>query len=159
MGSVHQYYRRMLRLLTVHSLGCFPRLHPLTQPSQCAHWHRRPDMQIQRPHWCFPEKKRGGDTPGFFFQLLYCAIVCCFWIIARSPLEGRCCRRSSNLGEREGALLKSALTGQVVHFSTFRVSKNITFYNDYIDIDRKVLLVCLVVCMVMQKNNNTHSNT
>lgn len=48
----------MLCLLTVHLLGCFPRLHPLTQPSQCAHWHRRPDMQIHSPHWCFPEKRK-----------------------------------------------------------------------------------------------------
>lgn len=28
-------------------------LHPQAQPSERAHWHRRPDMQIYFPHWCF----------------------------------------------------------------------------------------------------------
>lgn len=41
---------RMLWPLTVHLLGCSSQLHPLAQPSQCAHWHRRPDMQIQPSH-------------------------------------------------------------------------------------------------------------
>lgn len=58
--------------------GLLPRLHPLTQPSQCAHWHRRPDMQIYSSHWCFPEKKKKHSV---VVLLLYCATVrhltCC----------------------------------------------------------------------------------
>lgn len=69
----------MLWLLTVHLLGCFPRLHPLTQPSQCAHWHRQPDMQIYSSHWCFPEKKKKAQRCGSVALLRHRAASNLLW--------------------------------------------------------------------------------
>lgn len=108
---------RVLWLLTVHLLGCFPQLHPLTQPSQCAHWHRRPDMQIHCPHWCFPEK-----SSRVRFQSLHCATVRCFSCCCVTPVFPAGWTTGSWRGEA-GALLKGALSGASVCRSLYLKGK------------------------------------